>query len=490
MAWIDRCSSRFRNARVVPLALGLCAALLCSPNDGFPQHLSPRPCPVIAAPDGIDTLVVQCGTVTVPQARDSAEALVPVELPVSVFRRPDTPIEATPVIYLAGGPGSSAIDEVATSFLASPTGQSLIGQRPIIAFDQRGFAGGDRAPWPELESALAPIGPGGVTLAELPGIVAASAAKLEAMGIQPRHFGTVDAALDVADVAHALGRTRTILFATSYGTRVALQVMRTNPALVESAILDGVVPFEVFEAYDLDLANTLRWRAVARVVDDCRVDPVCGREHAGITRDWARLARDTVPLLIPSKDPAAPPTRVSGTTLLVALGALLGHDAVVAAVPELMHDFASGDVGASDLFDVVVLAAAQLGGDSNRLPEHWLAYFAVACAESPMGVTQFGGLDLCDALRVPFEGAPLLMPIVGDVPVLSLAGQFDGITAPEWAALPGRSMPNAQAVEIPGVGHVTHLHAPSEECVGRLVIAFLDEPMARLDPTRLCEVQL
>src|SRR5262245_60607028 len=103
---IDRCPLPFRLSRAGPLGLGLVALLLCSPLAGWPQHLSPRTCPDIAAPDGIDTLVIQCGTVTVPQSRDPDAALVPVELPVSVFRRPDTPIEATPVIYLAGGPGS------------------------------------------------------------------------------------------------------------------------------------------------------------------------------------------------------------------------------------------------------------------------------------------------------------------------------------------------------------------------------------------------
>ena len=107
-----------------------------------------------------------------------------------------------------------------------------------------------------------------------------------------------------------------------------------------------------------------------------------------------------------------------------------------------------------------------------------------------MGVAQFGGLALCEALRVPFEGVELLAPIRSDVPVLSLAGQFDAITAPEWAAQPGRTMPNAQAVELAGVGHVTHLHAQSAECVGRLVMAFLDAPTTRLDARRVCEVQL
>src|SRR4051812_13776950 len=118
------------------LEMGLCLLAAVGPfHEAQAQQLSPRPCAQMAAPIGIDTLVMRCGNVTVPQSRDRSDRLAPVELPVAIFSRRDTPEAATPLLYLAGGPGNSAIDEVVNSFLASPTGRAVIRQRPIIAFD-------------------------------------------------------------------------------------------------------------------------------------------------------------------------------------------------------------------------------------------------------------------------------------------------------------------------------------------------------------------
>ena len=152
----DRCPIRFRFIRTLCLALGLCAALLGSPHDGWPQHVSPRACPEIVAPDGIDTRSSvrnrdrPAGARQRPGARSGRPAGLGVPAPGHAAR--------SDARHLSGGrAGSSAIEEVATSFLGSPAGQSLIEQRTIIAFDQRGFSGGDRSPWPALEAGLGPI---------------------------------------------------------------------------------------------------------------------------------------------------------------------------------------------------------------------------------------------------------------------------------------------------------------------------------------------
>jgi pimeloyl-ACP methyl ester carboxylesterase len=241
----------------------------------------------------------------------------------------------------------------------------------------------------------------------------------------------------------------------------------------------------VLQAYDLGLANTLRQRAVARVVDDCRVDPACAAEHPHVTDAWARLAWDTVPVRVGGRSAVHAGASVPGPNLLAALGVLLNYDALLEMIPGLLGELASGSAKRVDLLDVVVPAALELGGDLWAMPQYWMGYLAVACGESPLGITQFGGLLLCEALGVPFVGLEKVAPIVSDTPVLILTGRYDGVTAPEWASVLQRNLPRAQAVELP-VGHVTHVHAAAEDCVARVVLAFVRAPTASIDDGRAC----
>src|SRR6185436_8023211 len=96
---------------------------------------------------------------------------------------------------------------------------------------------------------------------------------------------TTDAAVaDVEDVRVALGYDRVSLYGVSYGSRMAQAYMRRFPSRVRSAVLDGVVPFDV--AIPLTYAASAQ-RALDRVWDACARRAGCGgAERRG---DFARL---------------------------------------------------------------------------------------------------------------------------------------------------------------------------------------------------------
>ena len=67
--------------------------------------------------------------------------------------------------------------------------------------------------------------------------------------------------------------------------------------------------------------------------------------------------------------------------------------------------------------------------------------------------------------------------IVGhrDVPTLLLAGEFDPVTPPEWAAQAGRHLRNGRVFVFPAVGHGV---LDSHVCAADLVRDFLANPLA------------
>src|SRR5262249_44122970 len=92
-----------------------------------------------------------------------------------------------------------------------------------------------------------------------------------------------DAAADLEEVRRRLGYARISLYGVSYGTRMAQAYMRRYPSRVRSAVLDGVVPFDV--AIPLTYAASAEL-AIERIWAACRDLGSCGG-HPGA--DFDRL---------------------------------------------------------------------------------------------------------------------------------------------------------------------------------------------------------
>jgi pimeloyl-ACP methyl ester carboxylesterase len=452
------------------------------------QQLEASTCPQLDLAASVDTLVLHCARVTVAQSRrlDAASDLVPVQLDVVIFRRRDTPLDATPLVYLAGGPGESALDDVAANFLDTPTGRMIVAQRPIVAFDQRGFSGKSRTatPWlGGLRSAAPDTAP--LTTDQLFSLLRAVGGTLRTRGIDLRNFNSIEAAADVVDVLRALGFQRAILFGTSYGTRVALHVMAEKGVQVESAILDAVVPPRAADAFDIDSANVIRRRALERLVDDCRDDARCRALYPKIGQQWSRLARTGSFVEIEAHEAGGRERAVvQGENLLAVLGAALVYEQYRVAAPAILAELSAGRLSLSTAGGSVIPAALHLASGVTSFPSYGLGYLSVVCSEAPMGLPQYGGEAMCRALGVPFGGDPFIRPVRSDAPVLLLAARYDSQSRPEWAELAAKTLPAARIVHFPGIGHVAHEQRPTRECTAHIVAAFLVDPAAA--PTAPC----
>ena len=245
--------------------------------------------------DGVTRDAVRCGTVSVPQDRAAPKnsPLMPVILPVVAYANPSA--KGTPLVFLAGGPGESAIDAGQKVLLESPLGQMLMRERPIIMFDRRGIATAAGRSSPDLGAvSLTPRYPRSLGVPPLRDSIAASAKRLRAQGVEPRNFTTLAALDDIADVVHALGYKKVVLFGASYGTRDALQFMRRHPDMVESVILDGVAPPNATTLLDSARIATAGLQIIGRIVADCSQDAACAAEYADLPTAVKRLVADSL----------------------------------------------------------------------------------------------------------------------------------------------------------------------------------------------------
>jgi pimeloyl-ACP methyl ester carboxylesterase len=178
-----------------------------------------------------------------------------------------------------GGPGE-AISEVAERFLALVP---ALPDRDMLIVDVRGNGRSGRLGCPTLDSAKRiPAGREQVN---------AAARCAKEVGRRRDRYTTVASALDVEAMRRALELPKPSLLGVSYGTWVVQTYAALFPKRVQSAVIDGIVPF------DLDPWGRTYTRAMQRVLRlRCERTQLCDPEKAGIRvrRVAARLAAQPV----------------------------------------------------------------------------------------------------------------------------------------------------------------------------------------------------
>lgn len=488
------------------MLVGAAALVLagCSPStgtttpsaEGQPVTASyvTSPCPVpmvVGMPEADLGPDVICGTLTVPQNRARADGRT-IELTVATLPAQSPDPGRAPMVYLNGGPGSTIL----------PYGEALrsLGinrDRDVILVSQRGTLHADPAlTCPEIDqltaqstglSMLAPA-----TAALSVDAVRACRDRLAAQDIDLSAFNTTENAADFADLRTAMGIESWHVYGVSYGTNLALQLIRDHPEGISSVILDSVVPPQ------RNLVANL-WASAAgglnAVFDACAAQPRCAAAYPDLAQEFSttvrRLAEEPMVVeLPPSADRPAQAVVLDGYKLAnVAVLASMDADRYP-GLPQLIHTTAGGD-------GTALAEAVAAGVPTPDLYGHGLK-FGVVCGESLPFTTpeamaaagqqafpefpaevldilpQFGRpLDDCPAWDVSAADPSIADPVHSDLPVLVMAGTFDAITQASLADVVAETLPNSTVVRFPAIGHDVY---EESEC-GRAVVAdFLNDP--------------
>src|SRR5437764_927012 len=217
---------------------------------------------------------VRCGFVVGPAGRPVRHGRT-FRLAVAIFPRPRPPPAPDPFVFLQGGPGGRVISDFGSAITRQNRTTAYPADRDLVLLDQRGTG----LSQPSLACAET------TTLhyrtldqhlslqrqAELWSQAAQQCrARLVASGINLNAYTTLADAADVADLRVALGYPALNLYAVSYGTRLALTVMRTHPRCIRCGILDSVEPPFVI-VISISLTSTAR--AFAVLLIGCAADP-------------------------------------------------------------------------------------------------------------------------------------------------------------------------------------------------------------------------
>ncbi len=405
-------------------------------------------------------LRAQLGRLTVPLRRAQPDAgsvdLAFVRLSTAGEKR------GAPIVYLAGGPGTSGIAAARNPFaIANLT--RLAESADVILLDQRGIGlstprpvCGPRTVEPQARFASTPE--------VLPRVVAAARACAEewaAKGIDVTGFNVAESAADLDDLRKALGVPKISLLGHSYGTYLALTAIRAYGGTIERAALIGTAGPNHMRKLPLMLDAQL-----AKLSMLAKDDPSIGSEVPDMTvllrRVLAKLERE--PMAVTITDRARKEKvqlRIGPDALRRILILDIGDGNDFPFFPALLLTIERGDPSILAWF--VEKRFNQAAG--TDLMTYGMRCSAGASASRDREIVlQAQTSILGNALNTPYpdvcaalpsiEGADALRaPIHSDLPVLFISGTLDSNTPPHQAEEVRWGMPRAMHLIVPNAGH-------------------------------------
>ncbi len=473
------CSSKDDRAPLIDRTKG--------PEQSPPEDRLPEPTGDFithSCPGQISGYTTQCGRVMVPVSPGSTKTLA-IEV-LRVFSNADDPAP-DPIVYLEGGPGFPGSSAVLGAFDAF---EPFLAERDLVVVDQRGTgASGDSL---DCIVGIDSSAPGsaeedtGEFEDPLLDLLAHCSGRLTTDGIDLSAYRTAPSAADVDAVRQALGYDQWNLLGISYGTRLALTVLRDHPAGVRSVVLDSVVPLQVDLIGHLAVNGLLGFEAVFA---SCAAQESCSAKYPD---SMTQLRRVTAQL---NETPGEfGEFGMTGDELLNLLFNLMYHPRGVALIPLLIDEADRGEMGQlSNILDLLSGGGGDGGGDGDmsfglHLSAHcaeeipFTSRATVAAIEAELPEELVGGLsgayyfDYCDAWRVPPADARENEAVRSSVPTLLMAGGFDPITPPVYAELVHGDLENSTLVTLDNLSHGASL----DGCGYDLVHQFYDAPGAPL----------
>ncbi|MCD4684630.1 MAG: alpha/beta hydrolase [Anaerolineae bacterium] len=434
-----------------------------------------------------------CGYLIVPEDRgdpDSPE----IHLAVIVLRSTSNAPAPDPVIYLVGGPGGDTV-RAAQNWARYPVRNT----RDIILLDQRGT--GLSQPLldcPEMDrERMLLLGEDVTTgdwIARMMDAITVCHTRLTATGVNLAAYNSATNAADVADLRVALGYDEWNLYGISYGTRLALTVMRDHPAGVRSVILDSVYPPDV-DLYTALAPNAMR--AFDTLFAGCAADAYCAEKYGDLeTLLWETVAQlDADPPVVTVTHPLSGERitmRLTGALLIETLFNALYRAGELSRLPSVIQSVHNGRYTTFSNMAIGYQIIPEFIADGMMFSvqcheeiifgtaEAYRASFVDTGISGVERLADLGALDIaaCALWGAGDGGAVENEPVQSAIPTLVMAGQYDPITPPEWAAQTAAHLDTAYYYEYPGLAHGT---SRQHQCAVGMLLAFLDDPTAAPD---------
>jgi pimeloyl-ACP methyl ester carboxylesterase len=398
-----------------------------------------------------ERLDYEAGTLFVPEHHGKAGGKV-IAVPFERYRARH-PSGASPIFFLAGGPGDSALDR-----LDKPSGQSDVAFysefADVVFLDQRG--GGRSLPHMTCpDTAQLPLDrpvKAETRIAATRKIALACRDYWTGRGVDLTAYSTTENGDDVIQLAKVLGYNRISLVGGSYGSHLGLSLIRRHPEILDRVVLRGIEgPDDTYDVPSGTLGALSRIAAAAEASPELAGEIPPGGLIAALKAVEQRLDANPVTVIVKGKSitlggddvrgvarhgarektpwPAYIIRMYRGDYSQLAKDALEDRTVGIEGPMHFMMDCASG-ISAERKRKILADPAQQVLGNINE------EYFAT-----------------CDIWNAPDLGAEFRSPVRSNIPILIFQGTWDTNTPMENAETTATWFPNGALIHVLGGTH-------------------------------------
>jgi pimeloyl-ACP methyl ester carboxylesterase len=416
----------------------------------------------LAGPDSErQRIVAELGRLLVPERRSNPDSRL---IELAFVRLKSTAQQpGPPLVFLAGGPGLSGIDELRRETL-HPWFMALRQVGDVIALDQRGTALSN----PRLD---------GLEAWDLPLDRPDSREEVLRVGREKSHvcanfwrqqgidlagYTTEESADDIEDLRKALGYDTINLYGASYGSHLALAMIRRHGAHISRAIIAMVEGLD----HTIKLPGTIQ-RHMEQLNALVKVDPYWRTRIPDLLElmqsVFERLEREPVTVAVTDRRTKENVVVCAGKFDLQWLTARdLCTQSFIAKLPARYYAMAQGDFSwlASRVLSrrrewIGNAMSYVMDGASGVSPERYARIQREAPQTLLGDLINFPFPDIAAAWECPDLGPAFRAPFASEVPALFLSGTLDARTPISNAEEVRRGFPHSQHIIVEGATHST-----------------------------------
>lgn len=390
-----------------------------------------------------------------------------------------------PLLYLHGGPGIATLENL-PRYINSETWKLVRQTRPIIFFDYRGTGSSEPALCPGFTDSLIEFSKSNISpearQAYKIDLYRKCRSSLLSSGIDVSSFNSFQLAEDAEAIRKALQIDQWNVYGVSFGTTVALNLLRSHGTHISSAILDSPFP------------PNAPWLDFVRPFDTCfkvlekniTANPVTLASFPNIRGDFVSAVQrlNTTPArIIDSATNNVHP--FSGDDFAWSIWSALLKPKAIPLVPLVIQEIAKGN-------DPILSKWVTLFNDPNSFGTFSdLQSKAILCYEGKPKTEadtksalqakypdlssfniDFEG-DICEAWQPGSAGEQAFAPVVSNVPVLILTGEYDPVCPPFFGEIAAQTLSRSRVIMVPSASHAA-IHV--DDCVRNISVDFLSDP--------------
>ncbi len=396
--------------------------------------------------------------------------------------------EEEPMLYLHGGPGIATLGNV-PRYLQSSTWKLIREKRSLIFFDYRGTGFSEPELCPGINDSLDAFLKTNPT-DEAKQLYTVSLYKkcrgqMILNGTDISAFNSIQLAADADAIRRELQIANWNIYGVSFGTRVALNMLRNHSKNIKSVILDSPWP------PNAPWADFVHPFAACFTVLEKNIasDPVLFSKFHSLRNDFAKAVKrlNNNPAILKSGNDTTE-SNYSGDDFAWSIWKAMLNPKSIPFVPLAINEIANSNDSILPLWKTAFSSPNIFGKYSEAQDRAIICFEGRPTTEEEsqrsllLKYPEFSSFNtafnegICNALRPDKAQKKIFAPVVSNKPVLILAGEYDPVCPPLFAEITAKTLSKSTLIILPAASHAA-VHA--DDCIRNIANSFISNPIVK-----------